>query len=264
MSQDQPAEPVDAGVDGPDNTSGNTAGVLQWGEDDTDRPRGHLARTLAGLRADPRLAPLIAGIAGLAFLASMLTEWRVWRIASIDVEGGEEGALENPILSGVEAFPSIGTAYLVGVLLLAACVTLALAGAGPVRHNARLVGTATAGVVLGILVTATVRLDQLAGLLDDIAMSPGEMRTEVVAGRGLYLAYAGVLATALALLLAPGPRPEPDTATAARADGDRPDGDRAWRPRPGGMPARPFDGPEDLTVEPASPFLPPGDTDGRR
>jgi hypothetical protein len=270
MSQDQAPQPGDARAD----DRADALAVVEWGDD--EQPPGRAARGLARLRADHRLAPTVAGLGALALFFSLLNEWRVWTAG--------DDAPPQRVASGVVTFPSIGTAYLVGLFALAACATLALFGGGPVRHSSRLVGLAVVGVLGAVLITATANLDQLGGSIEDFFInvrSSGEDGSADPArleyGRGLYLAYLGVAAMGLALYLASPVRHRPDPegqagdayddqtqvgspAWAPEDDGD----DWPWRPRATARPARSPGGPVDLTVEPATPFLPPGEPDGTR
>jgi hypothetical protein len=216
----------------------------------------------------------VATVAALALFGSLLTDWRVWT---------SPGDLQpRQVAQGVVSFPVVGTAYLLGLFALAACGGLALFGTGPVRRHARLAGLAVAGVLGAVLVTTVASLDQLGGDFEDFWVTPRTLEDAgtpptVAYGRGLYLAFAGVAAAALALYLAvPGREravaaaadPEPAEAPFEEVEGAtsgdwRPDDgdDWPWRPRPGRTaPAQA--GPVDLTVEPATPFLPP-DNKGR-
>lgn len=244
--------------------------VVEWG--DGDQPRsGRAARRLAHWRSDRRLAPLIAGIAGLALFGSLVSEWRMWT-PNLD------GSAPRQVTEGVASFAAVGSGYLVGLFLLAACGGLALFGADPVRRHARLAGLAVAAVLGALVLAAMTNLDQLGGTVDYALLGrdgAGEL-LPVESGRGIYLALAGVVVAAVALYLAaPGQRataPPPTTESAARAghevestagwapaDGE----DWPWRPRGAGAGRAAPPGPADLTVEPSTPFLPPQDPDTR-
>lgn len=282
MSQDQPAEPVGAGTDGPSQPA-----VVEWGG---DRPTGHFGRRLGALGRHVHPAHLVAALGGAVLFASLLSDWRTWTVDQ-SPNNDTEREMTQQITTGVTSFPSIGTGYLIGLLVLAGCTALAFAGTRPVRRNARLVGLATTVTMLALLVTASANLDQLGGVIEDIALPHStlseEMQSQVEYGQGLYLAYGGVVAMALALLMGVPSEPLRETAPAGPGrpggadrrgadpgesaaggdlDGDEGDG-WLWHPgreRRTGATAAPPDEPEGLTVEPAAPFLPPTDPDGQR
>jgi len=270
MTQDQ-APRTDTTDPGP----AGEAAVVEWGGE--PEPTGRASR-LAGLRDDPRLPPLIAGLAGIAVFFSLLGEWRVWTMT-----GPETGVFT----SGLTTFPVVGTGYLVGLFAVAACATLVFYGSAGVRANARLVGLALVGMLGALLVMTTVHLDTLGGTVEDQysnSQAWSESPPIIEYGRGFYLAVVGVLGIGLALGLA---RPrrrataagEAEPATAAPADtgGWAPEvGGDDWPWRPAAATRRSADqraadgddrdgaGPVDLTVQPADPFLPPGDPDRPR
>lgn len=282
MSHDQPAEPVAAGTDGRSQPA-----VVEWGD---DRPTGRFGRRLGTLGRRVHPAHLVAAVGGAVLFASLLSDWRTWTVDQ-SPNSDIEREMTQQIATGVTSFPSIGTGYVIGLLVLAGCTALAFAGTRPVRRNARLVGLATTVTMLALLVTASANLDQLGGVIEDIALphstlSEG-MQSHIEYGQGLYLAYGGVVAMAVALLMAVPSAPRQQTAPAqpdrpgitipsgtspgGSAAGDDRDGDEddGWLWHPGrdrrtGVTAAPPDEPEGLTVEPVAPFLPPGDPDGRR
>jgi hypothetical protein len=276
MAQDEASGPQQARAD-------ESPAVVEWGDEDV-RPPGPMARRLARLRADRRLAPIVAGLGGVALLFSLLTEWRIWTASTNELGPGR-------VETGVVTFPSIGTAYLVGLFALAVCATLTFAGSrsGGVRRHARLAGLAVVGVLLAVLITATASLDQLGGIIEDYYINNtnpegGSSDAPVVTyGRGLYLAYLGVATVGLALHLAAparrrrgGPAHEAEANDEAAPAAQAAVSDRsAWAPQDGGddwpwrsgpakRPARSPGGPVDLTVEPTTPFLPPDGADGHR
>jgi hypothetical protein len=269
MAHDEASQPADVRAD-------EAPAVVEWG-DENGRPPGRMARRLARLRADRRLAPTVAGLGALALLLSLLNDWRIWT-------AGDANLPAQRVETGVVTFPSIGAAYLVGLFALAGCATLAFFGAGAVRRHARLVGLAVVAVLAAVLITATASLDQLGGIIEDYYINTGEDGSSTPAtveyGRGLYLAYVGVAAVALALhLAAPAGRrrtglaDESDEAAPVAADAAQALADWApedggdewpWRSGPARRPVRSPGGPVDLTVESTSPFLPPSEPDGHR
>jgi hypothetical protein len=265
---------------GPDDADGRVdagAAMVEWGDTDA-RPVGRTGRTprgLAQLWAEHRRAPLLATVAAFALFGSLLSDWRVWT-ASGDIQ-------PQRITNGVVSFPAVGSAYLIGLFGLVACGGLTLFGTGAVQRHARLIGLAIAAVLGAVLVTAVANLDQLGGTVEDFFVNArtGDAAAEpptVEYGRGMYLAFAGVAAAALALYLASARMPAAEDGPAAGSgspaapaadpgatatwagDGD----DWPWRPRETRTPATAESGPVDLTVEPAAPFLPPGETEGQR
>jgi hypothetical protein len=252
------------------------AAVIEWDGGEPDRA-GRPARGLAALRSDPRIPSTVAGLSAFTLLLSLFSEWRLWTASRPD---GPPIQLSN----GVASFPVVGTAYLIGLLVLAGCAALALYGSPSARHNARLAGMAAAAVVGGVLVMAAASLEELGGVVETQVTNPqadaNGWTVTVAHGRGLYLAFAGVAGTALALFLArtrhaplaePAARSAPaaDEAAGAPARAPEDEGDGwPWRPSPDAAReaagAGPDGGPLDLTVRPAEPFLPPGDTAGPR
>jgi hypothetical protein len=267
--------PDDGRVDG-------VAAVVEWGNDDAPSERRR-SRLLARLRHDRRIVPIIAGLGGLAVLGSVLSEWRVWTFE-------EPGGPTQQVSTGVVGFASVGTAYLIGILVLVASLVLTFFGTGATRQHARLVGLAAAIVLGVVLIAATVNMKHVGGLMDDFFFGLGGPANEATMayGRGLYLAYAGVGALAVALWLAaplgqrapwqqaawqpaawpqPGwppaeePTPPPTEHRLDLEDEDELGPDWPWRPRyqapRSESPRRAV--PLDLTVEPAAPFVGPTD-----
>jgi hypothetical protein len=257
--------PVSVGSDG-------APAVVEWG-DTGARPVSRAPRGLSQLWPEHRRAPLLAVVAGFALFGSLISDWRRWSVTGSPTPPQQ---LED----GIVNYPVVGTAYVVGLFLLVACGALALFGAGAVRGYARIVGLAVSGVLGAVLVVTVANLQHLGGSIEAFFLTPrvldetGRLPT-VEYGRGIYLAFAGVAAAALALYLSgagrPGAGDEPAPASAAEPAGEPvtawapQDGgdDWPWRPREARPAAQP-PGPVDLTVEPATPFLPPGETDGSR
>jgi hypothetical protein len=284
MSQEQVGGAGDASGRDPDGQPADAAdgppAVVEWGDTGAE-PVTRAPRGVSQLWAEHRRAPVLAVVAGFALFGSLISDWRVWSVTGSETPPQQ---LED----GLVNYPVVGSAYLVGLFALVAAAGLALFGAGAVRRYARIVGLAVAAVLGAVLVMTVANMPHLGGSIEDFFLTPrvldetGRPPT-VEYGRGVYLAFAGVAAAALALYLvgvggrgdAAGALGEPAAEPAAEPAGD-PAGDpaRAWAPQDGGddWPWRPREarptphptGPVDLTVEPAAPFLPPGETDGSR
>lgn len=259
-------------VAGPDGTGppADPPPVVAFGNAGETAAPPVATRRLARLRADRRVVPTVAGVAAVAALGSLVTEWRIWALDRASESGLPE---QQELTTGVPGLGAVGAGYLVGLTALAACVVLALFGAGPVRRHCRLVGLAVAGVLAATLLSASVYLEQVGGTIDAVILNNGTPAALMAYGRGLYLAYAAVAAAALALYLV-----QPDRRTAGRRPADEPasspddgypgeagtgDGDAdefgpdwPWR-APRAVPDRIGPGPVDLTVEPAAPFVAP-------
>lgn len=243
--------------------------VVEWGDDEAPADRG-VARVLAGWRSNRRLVPIVAGVGAIAAAGSVLSEWRVVTARILD------SATERTSV-GVVSIPAAGTAYLLGLLVIGACLVLTLYGVGLVRHHARLVGLTAAAVVGLTLIATSADLEQVGSTADLMQFGTGGPEGDIVtsAGRGLYLAYAAVAALALALWLATpaghgvpaGVAEEAVTGEVAYEldDFDPADGelgpDWPWQRSHRSVRAddsqRPA--PLDLTVEAATPFVSPPD-----
>ncbi|MEH0842998.1 hypothetical protein V6U81_11490 [Micromonospora sp. CPCC 205711] len=231
MSQDLP-------IPRQDDRSDGTA-VVEWGAVERP-PAGRFGHALAGLGRDRRLPLVLAALAAVAATASLVGEWLVMTVPN----GGPDGGSPVRVPGGVAEVGGFGVAYLVGLLLLAVAVTLALRGRPAIRPEARLAGLALAGAQL-VLLTAT------AFSLDDsgqraLFYSP-EDGFQVEYGRGLVTAFAAVVLVAAALHLA------------GRGSAHRPDGApekprRAERDERDDRPPAPAD----LTVTSTVPFARPG------
>jgi hypothetical protein len=253
--------------------SGQAPAVVEWGSD--TRPRRNIwSRLMVSPRLDSRVVPVIAGIGGIAIFASFIGEWQ------ITVTPGDDttGTVSQRITVGLGGIDGWSTGYLIGVFAVVGCAVLAIFGARPVRHHARLAGLASVGALGAVLIAATVELGR-SSVVYNYFRSPTiqEFQSNVEYGRGLYMAFVGVAALALALFLtsrlAPPPASAPPGASgaasppaqrdpypAAMAPGPTPNGhesedeqDRWWRrgatANPSGPPS-----PPDLTVGPALPF----------
>jgi hypothetical protein len=230
--------------------------VMEFGDDDEpvdDEPRGNVLRALL---ADPRLVLVCAGLAGVAAFGSLIGEWFTIQ----DPNGDPSGATMFEWRMGVNGAGSLGSAYLVGVLLLAMLVMLAVGGPLSTRHAARVAGLGASGTVLAVLIAfrVTGRDYQTPGIF----IAPGQPH-EFVFGRGLTVAFLVPILAGLAFLLAArlarhSPAAEDDEPAEAV---ERPVVDWSWR-RPRQSPGdRAQDlsepPPLDLTVQPATPFARP-------
>jgi hypothetical protein len=263
-------------VPGGQPAADGTPAVVEWGDADAE-PVTRAPRGVSQLWAEHRRAPVLAVVAGFALFGSLISDWRVWSVAGSQTPPQQ---LED----GIVNYPVVGSAYLIGLFALAASAGLALFGAGAVRRYARIVGLAVAAVLGAILVMTVANMQHLGGSIEDFFLTPrvldetGRLPT-VEYGRGVYLAFVGVGAAALALYLAGAGRPGGAAGAADEPAAERtaePAGEPAteWAPQDGGndWPWRPREprptasptGPVDLTVEPAAPFLPPGETDSSR
>ncbi|AVT40054.1 hypothetical protein [Plantactinospora sp. BB1] len=240
-------------------TTPDGASIVSWG----DRPRtgGRAGLALHRLGRDSRLVPVVGAAGAAAAFASLIGDWAV---TSMTVEGAENAVALG---SGVADMSGFGTAYLVGVFGVLGCLALVVFGSPGVRHNARVVGLAVAGAVLGVLLATTGSLDTLA----DRWQMYGQLDGMVIEyGQGLVLAYLGVGGLGLALLLAGrfvrrgavdrAPAAEPGAP--AGQPGPPEESDWPWRrQRTAGAPEMPDDDdgrppPIDLTVTPTKPFAP--------
>ncbi|MGK5737776.1 hypothetical protein [Micromonospora sp. URMC 103] len=214
--------------------------VVEWGATEPvtpTRPR----RTLVDLGRDRRLPLLLAGLGAVAGVASLVGEWVVMPLPG----GGPLGG-DIRVPSGVSEIGGFGVGYLVGLVVLACGVALALRGTTAVRHDARVAGLAVAGVLVALLTATALELDD-PGQRGLFYAPEAGFRVEY--GRGLVMAFVACLLLGAALWLAP---------NAGALDGDAPAGPvfrRRRRPRqePEDVPPAPAD----LTVQPTVPFAHP-------
>jgi hypothetical protein len=216
-----------------------------------DAPR----RALNALRRDHRVVPVIAALAAVAGVASLLGEWQVATLRNSE----SPVAPTLRVTAGVAALGGFGTAYLVGMLALTACVSLALFGSAAIRVHARVVGLGLAGGVGAVLFATVAQIDQLGTPFNGYLQWGFSAPPEASTGRGVEAAFAAVGLATLALFLAtrmplrtgaaagtPRTPEAADPRPAASHDG--------WR-RPRGEPDRAEAAePSDLTVGPATPF----------
>ncbi|SCL58931.1 hypothetical protein [Micromonospora peucetia] len=240
MSQESPIPRQEHRSDG--------AAVLEWGGTESDGP-GRIGRTLSGLGRDRRLPVLLAALGAVAALASMLGEWQVMILPN----AGPQGNTPLRVPGGVSDVGGFGVGYLAGLFALVCAVVLALRGTLSVRPNARLVGLALAGALLGLLVATAASLDEAGQRVFFYSTDDG-FRVEY--GRGLVMAFLACVLFATALKLAPAravPVPEEtDDGDEAEPVGQRRRSRRARDVVDDGLPA-----PADLTVGPAIPFARP-------
>ena len=229
-----------------DRADGTTMTV--WGT--ARAAAGRTLRALAGpLRRDRRLPPVLALLGAVAALASMVGEWLVLTVP----DGGPDGDGRFQVPGGVAEVGGFGVAYLVGLVLLAGTVAVALRGRPVVRHDARVAGLAVAGTLVVLLTATALTLDD-AGQRAPLS-SEGD-GSGVDYGRGLVIAFAAAALLGAALLTAAVPSPmgrrtDGTTIGTTPDDGGRDDGGRDARR--GGDEGRPA-APADLTVTPTVPF----------
>ncbi|MBB5829893.1 hypothetical protein [Micromonospora carbonacea] len=217
-----------------DSRSGD-ATVLEWGGSEPGPP-GRVGRPLSRLGRDRRIPLVAAGLGAVAAFASLVGEWLVMTVPT----GGPEGdTLRVP--GGVSDVGGFGLGYLVGLFALVTAAALALRGSAAVRHDARVAGLALSTALIGVLVAASLSLDDSGRQ----ALYSSEDGFQVEYGRGLVAAFAACVLLAAALYLA------------GRADAGPPaeGAPRAERPTAEETDALP--GPVDLTVQPTAPFARP-------
>ncbi|MEV1286706.1 hypothetical protein [Micromonospora sp. NPDC049679] len=215
---------VDKPADGPP--------IVAWG--DEPRAPGRISRFTTTVRRGRRLGPTVAALGTVAIFASLVTEWAVTTLPGASPDG--RGPLDVP--HTVNDIGSFGTAYLVGVLALAGCVTLVLFGTPAIRRNVRVGGLTLAAALLVILGALAASLGRI---MNRYFFSGGETLV-VDYGRGLVTAFVGVAALGAALLLARSVEPD--------AAGTTPGSGATVGPEPA-------DGPADLIVMPAQAFAGP-------
>jgi len=241
-------------------TSEPPEAVVEFGaepdEPRRDRRRWSVTEIAAGLAADRRAVPLAAVVGGVALFASLISEWQVTVLDTDQFTGGTGGG-NRPLAAGVTDLGALGSAYLVGLFVLAGAVALVLFGPPPARRYARLLGLSTSGVVLALLAALTSSLSETSRVmiaLFTLEFDDDDMQLSY--GRGLWCAFFGVAAVLLALYLAGRHEPrlvavEPDES----AVGQAPAGPVVWSwRRPKDEDEGPPDAPFDLTVTSTKPF----------
>ncbi len=231
---------------------------MEFGDDEPADDEPSSRTVLRALLADPRLVLVCAGLAGIAVFGSMMGEWFTVQVSN---RGDPADTTLYEWRMGVGGAGSPGAAYLVGVLLLAILVMLALGGPASTRRAARVAGLGAAGAVLAVLIAFRATPDFLP---PGIFFSPEDERT-ILFGRGLTIAFLVPILAGLAFVLAA--RAARYDVTAVEVEGpvevvERPTVvDWAWRrPRQSATDrARDLSEPPplDLTVKPATPFAHP-------
>jgi len=253
---DRAAPAAEAGPVSADTPDG-TVGVVSLGG---RAGGGWTGRVLGRLHRDGRPVPVAAALGALAIFGSLVEDWTVIHLPT---EGGTDPDALGEVASGVAELLTFGPAYLLGILVVTACLALVLFGSPGIRHNARVAGLAAAGVVLGFLIAiATFLSDDASRRWDGYGQLEG-LTTEH--GRGLVLAFVGTGLFGLALLLAgpfvraAGAATPPPTAGAGTTDAALAS-DWPWYRPPRTRRAEPDDddreAPIDLTVTPTKPFVP--------
>ena len=250
MSTDRPQAEAPAPTPAPEQPA-----TVQFGE---EGPARSAPAWLTGVRDDRRLPPILAGLAALALAVSLLSEWQV---TSLD-EGlfTDDGTGVVPLDSGVGDIGGWGAAYLAGVVVQVIAATLLLFGPRPGRGYARPAVLSTGGVLAVLLVTLAGVLGERTFAVPMAFILNQEDQVEVVRGRGVWCALAGVLILALAAWLTRVPAvSEPAEESPWRRTAEQP------------APEEEQAAPIDLTVGPAVPFTPQradldrsGDPDWRR
>ncbi|MCW6003014.1 hypothetical protein K1W54_00220 [Micromonospora sp. CPCC 205371] len=241
------------------------AAVVEFGGQEPRSRRAALGGVLGKLRHDHRVVPVVAGLAALALFASLAGEWQVTTITDPDFFG--QGLSPAPVSAGLGELGGWAAAYLIGVFALVGCVALVLFAPPSARDLARVIGLAMAGTLGAVVVAIAFDLNDRSVAVTSLGIytGPDAPEYELAYGRGLTMAFLGVGGLALALYLAGRLMPAPATAAAATgtatptgpADGSPVESDWPWR-RPGvkEAPAEEIPQPIDLTVSPASPFVP--------
>jgi hypothetical protein len=220
--------------------------------------RWNLSGFATGVAADRRVVPLAAVLGAVALFASLISEWQVTLLDTTEFQSTLSGL--QPIPTDLIDLGGWAAGYLAGLFLLAGATVLVLFGPPPGRRYARLVGLSAGGVLLGLLAA-------LAPTLDDVSRTLGyAIRFQVAAGhvqqsdgRGIWCAFAGVLATMLALYLAGRHEPAVVAEAAQTHDGEpvaaQPATVWSWRrPTPDAEEEHPPAAPFDLEVTSTTPF----------
>jgi hypothetical protein len=248
-----------------DRDTAQPEAVVEFGpepdEPRRDRRRWSVTEIAAGLAADRRAVPLAAAVGGVALFASLISEWQITVLDTDQFTGGTGGGT-RPLAAGVTDLGALGSAYLVGLFVLAGVMTLVLFGPPPARRYARLLGLSTGGVLLALLVALASSLsgsNRVMLALFTLELDGDDMKLSY--GRGLWCAFFGVAAVLLALYLAGRHEPQlVEVEPHAGADGAAPAGPVVWSwRRPKEEDEGPPDAPFDLTVTSTKPFTSLGD-----
>jgi hypothetical protein len=177
---------------------------------DHDRPT-----PLTRLFRDRRVVPLLLVLGYVALAASVISEWQVVVVEDAYLR---EGNME-PVAVAVAGLGGWGPAYLCGLFLLVAAVTVTVFGPAHGRATGRLVTLAVGGtllVVLGAILTDLGATSYAGTRL--FFLGPEQTAPTLTLGRGVYCAAAGTLLLVLAAWLTrigtrpPRPAPEPGPA----------------------------------------------------
>jgi hypothetical protein len=228
------------------------------------RRRWNLSGFATGLATDRRVVPLAAVLGGVALFASLISEWQVTLLDTTEFQSTLSGL--QPIPTDLIDLGGWAAGYLIGLFLLVGATVLVLFGPPPGRRYARLLGLSTGGVLLGLLGALAPTLDDVSRTLGyAIRFQVAEGHVQQSDGRGVWCAFAGVLATMLALYLAG----RHEVATVAEpveaAGGEAPVAAApatvwSWRrPPPGAEEERLPPAPFDLEVTSTTPFTPVND-----
>jgi hypothetical protein len=248
---------------------------MAFGATDREPPASSGRRLLTAIRDDRRLVPLTAGLAALAALGSLFGEWFT---IVIPMEGGPVQTFE--LRTGVGDSGSFGAAYVVGLVAMVALLSLLLFGPPGMRRAARVTGLALAGALFVVVAVCRATFESFVTGKYMFFVGP-ESRFTTIYGRGVTAAFVAVALAGLAFYLAGRFLPTGEVVVAGAAtDAAGPDatgrvsaadrGEWAWRRSRSTRNGRDDADEElaevtplDLTVEPASPFARPEQTDER-
>jgi hypothetical protein len=249
------------------------AAVVEFGAREQRSRRAALADAVTKLRHDHRVVPVVAGLAALALFASLVGEWQVTTINEPDFFG--PGLTTPPVSSGLGELGAWAAAYVIGLFVLVNCAALVFFAPPAVRVLARVLGLAAAGTLGAVLVAIAFDLNDRSLAITSLGYITGPEAPdyELTHGRGLTMAFLGVGGLAFALVLAGRLMPVPAPVAAAGvsdapppADGkvESPaEADWPWRRPTTTEPAAEVPQPIDLTVSPATPFVPLSDQPDR-
>jgi hypothetical protein len=220
--------------------------------------RWNLSGFATGVAADRRVVPLAAVLGGVALFASLISEWQVTLLDTTEFQSTLSGL--QPIPTDLIDLGGWAAGYLAGLFLLAGATVLVLFGPPPGRRYARLVGLSAGGVLLGLLTALAPTLDDVSRTLGyAIRFQVAEGHVRQSDGRGIWCAFAGVLATMLALYLAGRHEPAVVAEAAETDDGEpvaaQPAAVWSWRrPTADAEEDHPPTAPFDLEVTSTTPF----------
>lgn len=170
----------------------------------------------SALLHDRRLVPAAAAAAAIALFASIFSEWQVTAVDP-SVFGGSEAGLQ-PVRTDVGDLGGWGGGYLGGVFVLVLSVVLTLFGPPNGRVYARLAGWSAGGLLLAVLVAIEPTLGDTSRVMGGVLhLQLEDDQYELIIGRGVWCAFAGVLLAMATLYLAGKHDPKPTYAPAAHA-----------------------------------------------